>query len=71
MVTPESIREAQRRISPYIHRTPLLRLHSLDEYLGCEVYAKMEFLQETNSFKVRGALDSACFLLPAKEERAL
>lgn len=58
MVTLESIREAQKRISPYIHRTPLLRLHNLDEYLGCQVYAKMESLQETNSFKVRGALNA-------------
>lgn len=65
MVTLESIREAQKRISPYIHRTPLLRLHNLDEYLGCQVYAKMESLQETNSFKVRGALNA---LLTLSEE---
>lgn len=58
MITIGSIHEARKRISPYIYETPLLRLHNLDEYLGCQVYAKMESLQKTNSFKVRGALNA-------------
>jgi len=55
MITIESIRQARERINPHIFKTPLLRLHNLEEYLGCQVYAKMESLQQTNSFKVRGA----------------
>ncbi len=58
MITIRSIYEAQKRISPYIYQTPLLRLHNLDRYLGCQVYAKMESMQKTNSFKVRGALNA-------------
>ncbi len=58
MVTLASIHDAEKRISPYIHKTPLLRLHALDAYLGCQVYAKMESLQRTHSFKVRGALNA-------------
>ncbi len=62
MLTLEMIREAQKRISPYIYKTPLLRLNNLDTYLGCQAYAKMESFQKTNSFKVRGALNAALSL---------
>lgn len=58
MVTIEAIHEAQKRINPYINKTPLLRLNNLDEYVGCQVYAKLESFQKTNSFKVRGALNA-------------
>ncbi len=58
MITVQEIRKARERIDPHIHRTPLLRLHHLDAYLGCKVYAKLESFQKTNSFKVRGALNA-------------
>ncbi|MDW7685064.1 MAG: threonine/serine dehydratase [Bacillota bacterium] len=58
MVTIEAIQEAQKRIAPYVSKTPLLHLNNLDEYLGCQAYAKMESFQKTNSFKVRGALNA-------------
>ncbi|HHW39197.1 MAG TPA: threonine/serine dehydratase [Bacillales bacterium] len=58
MVTIKAIHEAQKRIAPYVYKTPLLHLNNLDEYLGCQVYAKMESFQVTNSFKVRGALNA-------------
>mgnify|MGYP000844627881 FL=1 len=57
MFTIEKIKEAQKRIAPYVYKTPLLRLNNLEEYLGCQVYTKMESLQKTNSFKVRGAVN--------------
>lgn len=58
MVTIEAIHEAQKRIAPYVNKTPLLHLNNLDELLGCQVYAKLESFQKTNSFKVRGALNA-------------
>lgn len=66
MITIDAIHEAQKRISPYVNKTPLLRLYDLDEYLGCQVYAKMESFQKTNSFKFRGALNA---LLALPEEK--
>lgn len=62
MLTLKMIQEAQKRIEPYIYKTPLLRLNNLDRYLGCQAYAKMESLQKTNAFKVRGALNAAIAL---------
>ena len=51
------IYEARSRIEPYIVRTPVLRLHALDKYLGCQVYVKAECMQITGAFKLRGAMN--------------
>ncbi len=52
-----SIELALERLSPYIHRTPLIHSRSFSELLGAEVYLKAENLQKTGSFKVRGAFN--------------
>ncbi|MBX0327839.1 pyridoxal-phosphate dependent enzyme [Oscillochloris sp. ZM17-4] len=49
------IRAAAARIAPYIIRTPLLPSRALSDLLGARVSLKYEFLQETSSFKPRGA----------------
>lgn len=67
-VTLKEIQDAKSRIAPYIVQTPLLRLHSLDEALGCEVYAKAECMQITGAFKLRGAMNKVLSL--SKEELA-
>ncbi len=56
-VTLKEIREAAGRIAPYIVRTPMLRLRSLDAFLGCEVWVKAECMQTTGAFKLRGAMN--------------
>lgn len=53
----DQIREAQKRLEPYIFKTPVIRLEGLDEILGCQVYVKADCMQKTNSFKIRGALN--------------
>ena len=56
MITYQDVLDAQKRIAPYVLRTPLLRIPVLDGLLGgCEVYVKSEGLQYTGSFKLRGA----------------
>jgi threonine dehydratase len=65
-VTLQDIREAAKRIRPYIRRTPVLREKSMDELLGCQAYLKPEMLQITGSFKLRGAL-SKILSLPLEE----
>ena len=56
MLTLQEIQTAQRRISPYIVRTPLLRIPALDEALGCQVYLKFEGFQVMGAFKTRGTI---------------
>jgi threonine dehydratase len=47
---------AHRQIEPHIERTPLRRSRYLSDLTGGEVWLKLESLQPTGSFKVRGAL---------------
>ena len=60
----KEINDAKKRISPYILRTPLLRMPVLDERLGCEVYVKLECMQITGAFKLRGAMNKLLSLPP-------
>lgn len=52
-----NIREAQDRIKDNIVKTPLLRADNLDEFLNCKVYLKLENMQKTGAFKLRGAMN--------------
>ena len=53
--TLETIREASRLLAGDIIRTPALPVRRLSRATGAEVYLKLENLQVTGSFKVRGA----------------
>jgi len=53
MVNLNQIREAHTKISPYVNNTPLLYSGYLSE--NQNVYLKLESLQITGSFKLRGA----------------
>lgn len=55
MITLQDVKEAQARIQPIIHETPLLHSTQLSALCGNELYLKSEHLQKTGSFKIRGA----------------
>ncbi len=50
--------EASARIAPFVHRTPVLRSHSLDDWIGARVFVKAEHLQRVGAFKYRGATNA-------------
>ncbi len=55
MLTIDSIKEAQARIAPFVHRTPVLTSRAFNEAAGCRVFFKCENLQRAGAFKIRGA----------------
>ena len=55
--TFEDIVAAREFISPYLPNTPLVRVAKLSEELGCDYYVKLENLQPTGAFKVRGGVN--------------
>ena len=57
MIDPKEIQLARERISPYIRKTPIFRSYYLSTLCGGDVYLKVESLQLTGSFKVRGAFN--------------
>ncbi len=67
-VNESSIVEAESRIAPYIHRTPVLSSSLLNKFLNNKFYFKVESLQKIGAFKARGAMNA---LLVLKEQGAL
>ena len=55
--TFQDIVAAREFISQYLPKTPLVRVEKLSEELGCDYYAKLENLQPTGAFKVRGGVN--------------
>lgn len=71
MISISDIREAADRINPYIVKTPLVRLANLDPFLGCQVYGKLENLQVTGAFKLRGAVNKILSLPKEQLEKGV
>lgn len=63
----EAVAAAEARVRPHVRETPLEPSPVLGERAGREVHLKMENLQHTGSFKVRGAMNKLLSLSP--EER--
>ncbi len=53
--TFDDVKIAQKRISPYIHKTPVLSSSFMNELSGAELFFKCENFQKAGAFKVRGA----------------
>ena len=66
--TPEALRECHRKILPYIHKTPVLTSHLLNELTGATLFFKCENFQKGGSYKMRGATHAT---LLRKEEGPL
>lgn len=56
--TFQDVLAAQKRLQKAIHRTPVIRCHSLSERAEVDAFLKCENLQKTGSFKVRGAINA-------------
>lgn len=56
-VTFEDVVSARKFISPYLPKTPLVRIKKISDELGCDYYAKLENLQPIGAFKVRGGVN--------------
>ena len=65
-ITLDDIRQAAKRIQPYIHRTLVLTNESLNLRVGAQVFLKCENLQKVGAFKFRGA-SNAVFSLTDEE----
>jgi threonine dehydratase len=55
MISVDKVQEAARMLKGKVIRTPLIHSPSLSEMFGGEIYLKLENLQKTGSFKIRGA----------------
>jgi threonine dehydratase len=65
------VAQARTNISPYIRQTPVLRVRELEESGGSRIFLKLENLQVTGSFKVRGAANRILALSGGEMERGV
>lgn len=56
MITLREVFKARKLISSYLPRTPLVHARRISGILGCDLYLKLENLQPTKAFKVRGGV---------------
>jgi threo-3-hydroxy-L-aspartate ammonia-lyase len=54
---PETVAKAYNRIESYIHKTPILHSNVLNKMIGSRIYFKMDAVQKTGAFKIRGVLN--------------
>ncbi len=73
LVPLDEIRTLQGQLAQWLVKTPVIRCSSLEKVLGgsTEIYAKLEFLQETGTFKPRGALSVMLGLGPDQLARGV
>lgn len=72
MTSPPRLRavyEARHRLAGRVRRTPLVHAPWLSQIANAEVHLKLESLQITGSFKLRGALNAVLALRSATSER--
>jgi threonine dehydratase len=58
MINFADIQIAHQRIKPYINETPVVSSALLNQWLGHEVYFKVECLQKIGAFKARGGCNA-------------
>lgn len=56
--TLKDMKTARERITPFIHRTPVLTSEFLNNLTGAELFFKCENFQKAGAFKVRGACNA-------------
>ena len=70
-VTADDIRRAADFLAPLIIDTPMIQAPSLSGLLGCSLHLKLENLQYTSSFKVRGAAVALAQLTEEQKQRGI
>ena len=66
-LTPATFDDAQRRVTPVVHRTPVLTSASLSRETGFRVLLKAELFQRTGSYKIRGPSNKLPQLSPEQQ----
>src|SRR5581483_9624693 len=71
LVTYADVQAARERIAGRAYRTPVVRSRNLSALLGVDLYLKLEPMQKTGSFKVRGALNRVAALTAHEKARGV
>lgn len=67
----QALLETKRRISAFVHNTPILTSRLLDEIAGAKLFFKCENFQKMGAFKMRGATNAIMQLSEAQKDRGV
>ncbi|OZU88108.1 hydroxyectoine utilization dehydratase EutB [Virgibacillus indicus] len=70
-VVLRDIWKAKKRIAPFVPKSPLLYSEKLSEITGSSVYLKLENLNPSGSFKIRGAANKILSLTPEEQQKGV
>lgn len=70
-VTLKDIQEARAAMASVVHKTTLDKSTTFSKMAGCELYLKLENLQKTGSFKIRGAYNKIRLLSEAEKAKGV
>ncbi len=72
-ITLSEIKKLNKILDGYIFRTPLIRCRYLESNFSenTKIFAKLEFLQKTGTFKIRGAIASIINLTKQKKDNGV
>jgi threonine dehydratase len=71
MLSAQTVLEAESRIRPHVRETPVDHSLHLSLLRSGDVYLKLEHLQHTGSFKLRGATNKILSLTPEQLQRGV
>ena len=70
-MTKEDLLDCQQRITPFIHRTPVLTSTMLNELSGAQLFFKCENFQRMGAFKMRGATNAILQLTQEQRDKGV
>ena len=68
---PRLVQDAEARCRPYLWETPLEYSHHFSELSGAQVWLKLDLVQKTTSFKLRGATNKIMALTEEEVQRGV
>tara|TARA_B100001123_G_C15120187_1_gene951018 strand:+ start:48 stop:1004 length:957 start_codon:yes stop_codon:yes gene_type:complete len=71
MVNINLIKKAKKNLAGFIEKTPVIKSHLLSTMCNANVYLKLESLQQTGSFKLRGSTNKLLNLTQNEKKRGV
>lgn len=70
-MTNQDLLNCYNRISPYVHKTPVLQSRLINELVGVEIFFKCENFQKMGAFKFRGATNAVLQLTDEQKQKGV
>ncbi|MCM4157763.1 pyridoxal-phosphate dependent enzyme [Gramella sp. AN32] len=67
----EDLEKVYQKVKPFVHRTPVLTSHLMDEIAGCHLFFKCENFQKMGAFKMRGAINAILNLSEEQKKKGV